>query len=219
MLFRSDGKLTSHVRRIREEVGRVGVNTTGRSHPQSTVSRRPLWSKDMSHWLRTPSLLTALDASRDDDSIHRARVCEFTHARQEWNRAARSHPSPALSAASNIAQRELSMLEDNRYDIPAPECAIANACIQLLRGKQIEDWVQKTIKTCIWRHERMLLVTELFGKLGESGLLEDILPYPQPGGPEARGGSSGQRRIFERLNQLEAILRLQHPPRTCLRAY
>ncbi|KAJ9191643.1 hypothetical protein DTO164E3_8751 [Paecilomyces variotii] len=182
----ADGRISQNRSRIVDEMLHVGPDQKT-SSPLVIPSARALLSHNISHFILTPRIATAITNAASAQDRHEALLRSRTSGRDFWRRLRRvmSSPAQALGGDSPVkdgtgTDMKVLVIENYLKDLGPLKaaldyCTLATACQLALEGRGPPDLQDQVIATIAWQAVQMQRVSGLLEQLAEQGLIIDVV--------------------------------------------
>ncbi|KAJ5229421.1 hypothetical protein N7489_010129 [Penicillium chrysogenum] len=176
-----EGRIDRHYTRIREEMRHVSPNQDSCT-PLLVPSSRSLWSHNISHFVLTPNIATAIANLPSDQSRHKLLPQSCSRAQTFWasHRSVRSPGQGHANEASEGSDMELGLIYSYLDELGSAaagqnRCTLASACHLVIDGRVGEDMKHRIVNTIAWQDTQMLRVCELVSLLVDESLISPPL--------------------------------------------
>ncbi|KAJ9216051.1 hypothetical protein DTO166G4_2295 [Paecilomyces variotii] len=181
-----EGRISQRRSRIVDEMLHVGPDQKT-STPLVIPSARALLSHNISHFILTPRIATAITNAASAQDPHEALLQSRTSGRNFWRRLRRvmSSPAQALGGDSPVkdgtgTDMKVLVIENYLKDLGPLKaaldyCTLATACQLALEGRGSPDLQDQVIATIAWQAVQMQRVSGLLEQLAEQGLIIDVV--------------------------------------------
>ncbi|GAB1202640.1 hypothetical protein APSETT445_001261 [Aspergillus pseudonomiae] len=177
-----EGRIVEHHRRIKEELEFVAPDQDSNT-PVMGTSRRDLKYYDISHFILSPNIATAIMNVASDQDRHESTLRERTRARSIWATQRRLTSTGSASAGSASAttsmdsDMELVILREYWENLGSQGAALnraplATACQTVLEGGGIKLNIKKrAVRTIAWQETQLIWIEKLLQHLVSIGLI------------------------------------------------
>ncbi|KKK22844.1 hypothetical protein P175DRAFT_0501544 [Aspergillus ochraceoroseus IBT 24754] len=184
-----EGRISQHRSRIVDEMLHVGPDQKT-STPLVIPSARALLSHNISHFILSPKIATAITNVASAQDRHEALLQSRTSARTFWRRIRRrmsldQEPAQALAGDSPVEDStgidmKAIVIENYLKDLGPLKsaldyCTLATACQYALEGRGPPDLQDQVIATIAWQAAQMQRVGRLLEHLTKQGLITDVV--------------------------------------------
>jgi hypothetical protein len=184
-----EGRISQHRSRIVDEMRHVGPDQKT-STPLAIPSARALLSHNISHFILTPKIATAITNVASAQDRREALLRSWTSARTFWRRLRRRmgpEPEPAQAFATESPVKDSTgtdmkavVIESYLKDLGPLQsrldyCTLATAGQYALEGRGPPDFQDQVIATIAWQATQMQRVARLLEHLAEQGLITDVV--------------------------------------------
>ncbi|OJJ42434.1 hypothetical protein ASPZODRAFT_76708 [Penicilliopsis zonata CBS 506.65] len=178
-----EGRISHHRRRIVDEMLHVQPDQKT-STPLVIPSARALLSHNISHFILTPKIATAIMDVASEQHRHEALLRSRTSARSLWGRFRRwmgpERGQAQALADGDSADMKSAIIKKYISDLGPLGAALGystliNTCQYALEGRGPPDLKDQVIATIAWQQAQMLRVSELLHHLAGKGLITDIV--------------------------------------------
>jgi hypothetical protein len=184
-----EGRISQHRSRIVDEMRHVGPDQKT-STPLVIPSARALLSHNISHFILTPKIATAITNVASSQERHEALLRSRSSIRTFWRRlrgrpSSDREPAQALAADSSLkdstsTDMKALVIESYLKDLgplksAVDYCTLATACQFALEGRGPPELQDQVIATIAWQAAQIQLVGRLLEYLAKQGLIIDII--------------------------------------------
>lgn len=219
-----EGRISQHRSRIVDEMQHVGPDQQT-STPLVIPSARALLSHNISHFILTPNIATAITNVASTQDRHEALLQSRISVRSFWRKLRRKinperEPAQALAADSQLndsADMKALVIESYLKDLGTFKgaldyCTLATACQFALEGRGPPDLQDQAIATIAWQEAQIQRVGRLLEHLAKQGLITDIVDLETADQALAEHQENVVMPVAERLQEDDELLRLMNPP-------
>lgn len=224
-----EGRISQHRSRIVDEMLHVGPDQKS-STPLVIPSARALLSHNISHFILTPKIATAITNVASAQDRHEALLQSRTSARTFWRRLRRRmsperEPAQALAGDSPVrdstgTDMKAIVIENYLKDLGPLKsaidyCTLATACQLALEGRGPPDFQDQVIATIAWQAAQIQRVGRLLEHLAKQGLITDVVDVEIADQALADHQEDVVVPVAERFREDDKLLCIMNPPTKC----
>ncbi|KUM55788.1 hypothetical protein ACN42_g11449 [Penicillium freii] len=184
-----EGRISRHRSRIVDEMLDIGPNQET-STPLAIPAVRALLSHNISHFILSPRIETAIRNAPSSQQRHEAFLQSRTYARSFWRRIRRlvgseREPAQALVGGSPTKDSTATDMRDvviksylqdlGNLKQAIDYCTLATACQLALEGRGPRDLKDQAIAAISWQAAQMQIIGQLLEHLASQRLIMDVV--------------------------------------------
>ncbi|KAF5858872.1 hypothetical protein ETB97_003621 [Aspergillus alliaceus] len=221
-----EGRISQHRSRIVDEMRHVGPDQKT-STPLVIPSTRALLSHNISHFILTPKIATAITNVASAQDRHETLLQSRTSARTFWRRLRRRvsperEPVQALAGDSPVknstgTDMKAIVIENYLKDLGPLKsaldyCTLATACQLALEGRGPPEFQDQVIATIAWQAAQIQRVGRLLEHLAKQGLITDVVDVEIADQALADHQADVVVPMVERFREDDKLLCIMNPP-------
>lgn len=221
-----EGRISQHRSRIVDEMLYIRPDQKT-STPLVILSARALLSHNISHFILTPKIATAITNIASAQDRHEALLQSRTSARTFWRRLCRRislqrEPAQALAGDSPVkvstgTDMKAIVIENYLKDLGPLKsaldyCTLATACQLALEGRGPPDFQDQVIATVAWQAAQIQRVSRLLEHLAKQGLITDVVDVEIADQALADHQEDVVVPVAERFREDDKLLCIMNPP-------